>query len=346
VTEVCVVVVNYNGADDLEDCVAAFAAQDHPLELVIVDNASADTSAAILDRLEAEGRARVVRNATNRGYAGGANDGLATTTAEVIAVANPDTRPAPDCVRRAVAALLADPRRGAVQPKLIRTVASPDGHPVIDTTGHLAFRTRLFRNRGEGEVDHGQHDLPGVVFGVSGALAVYRRAMLDDVAIVVDGRREVWSEDLFAFWEDVDLDWRAAMRGWVTWYEPSAVALHERGGAGPRRTSRVEALNWRNRLLMLVRCDDPGSLLRVSPSVLATTVLKTAELAVSDPRALLAGVGGLIRLLRPALAARHAIHGRATVTSRAVIARWFTPFAYRPWIRTWWRRVRRVAPGS
>src|SRR5690606_29109153 len=93
-----------------------------------------------------------------------------------------------------------------------------DGRRVLDTTGHVAFRTRLFRNRGEGQPDDGAYDRPDEVFGVSGALALYRLAALDDVAL--DG--QVYDEDLFAYWEDVDLDWRLQLRGWQAWYEPGA----------------------------------------------------------------------------------------------------------------------------
>jgi uncharacterized protein (DUF952 family)/GT2 family glycosyltransferase len=264
-------------------------------------------------------------------------------------VCNPDVRPAPDYLAHAAAALSADDRRGAVQGRLHRTVTAPTGEHVVDTTGHVAFTTRLFRNRGEGEVDRGQWDTPGEVFGVSGALALYRRAMLDDIAIDVRSRggatrREVFDEDLFAFWEDVDLDWRAAMRGWVTWYEPRAVALHERGGAGPRRTARVEQLNYQNRLLTLLKDDSWAGLRRGLPGLVATTLLKTAELLLTVPRAFVAAVGDW-RLVGAMLRKRRAVHGHATVTSAAVVDRWFTSFDYAGWVRTWWRRVRGVPVG-
>lgn len=348
------VVVNWNGADDLPTCIASLRSQDHPLAaVVVVDNASTDGSRAVLEPLAADDHAvpvRVVWNATNRGFAGGANDGIAAAgDVDAVLVCNPDVQPAPDCLRHAIAALAADPRRGAVQARLHRTVTSPSGEPVIDTTGHLAFTTRLFRNRGEGEVDRGQWDEPGEVFGVSGALALYRRAMLDDVAIEVADNRgrtrtEVFDEDLFAFWEDVDLDWRAAMRGWATWYEPRAVARHERGGAGPRRTARVEQLNWQNRLLTLVKDDTWAGIVRGLPGLVLTTLLKTGELVLTVPSAFLAALRDW-RLVGVMLRKRRAIHGRATVPSEQVVARWFTGFDYAAWVRTWWRRVRGVPVG-
>jgi GT2 family glycosyltransferase len=171
---------------------------------------------------------------------------------------NVDVELAPDLVSRCVEALAADDRRGSVQPKLRRSVRAPDGRPVLDTTGHVLTTARLVQNRGEGRVDDGAFDVPGEVFGVSGALALHRRAMLDDVAWRrADGAGEVLTEDLFAYFDDVELDWRARLRGWSAWYEPRR-RVHERGGAGPRRTATVEALNWANRLLVSRRATTGG----------------------------------------------------------------------------------------
>lgn len=346
---VTAVVVNWNGAEHLDACLQALTSQDHrELDVLVVDNASTDRSRQILERWETgpEGhKVRVLWNRTNRGFAGAVNDALsAAADAEAVLVCNPDSLPRPSYVSAAVAALSADPRRGAVQGKLLRTDRAPSGEPVIDTTGHVAFTTRLFRNRGEGQIDRGQWDTSGEVFGVSGALALYRRTMLDDVAVEVDGRHEVFDEDLFAFWEDVDLDWRAAMRGWICWYEPTAVAEHERGGAGPRRTARVEQLNWQNRLLVVIKNDTQAAVVRALPGLLVTTFLKTAELLLTVPRAFVAALRDL-RLVRVMWRKRAAVHDRAIVPSTDVVARWFQPFDYHGWVRTWWRRVRGVPVG-
>jgi GT2 family glycosyltransferase len=343
---VAAVVVAWQSAEDLPDCLASLDAQDHDdLEVVVVDNASTDGTAALLRALAAAGDRRhplhVRSNPTNRGFAGGVNDGLAVLDAEVAAVllVNPDARPAPDLVRRCVAALEADPRRGSIQPKVLRAVPAPDGRPVLDTTGHVLTRARLLRNRGEGEVDTGRYETPEEVFGVSGAVALHRRAMLDDVAWRhPDGRREVLTEDLFAFFDDVELDWRARIRGWSAWYEPTAVAVHVRGGAGPRRTAAVEALNWSNRLLVTATCDDRRTLLRAAPLGVTTTLLKTIELAVTCPRALPPALARL-RLLPAALRRRRQLLARARVTPAEVVARWAAPFSWRGWVATWWRRV-------
>jgi GT2 family glycosyltransferase len=346
---VTAIVVAWNSLADLPRCLAALEAQDHAeMDVVVVDNASSDGTADWLRSLpdgDLRHPRRLILNATNRGFAGGVNDGLAASDAEAVLLVNPDVVAAPEVVRRCVAALSVDPRRGSIQPRLHRSVRPAGSGPIIDTTGHRFLRARLWENRGEGEVDVGQYLVPGEVFGVSGALALHRRSMLDEVAWRrPDGSLEHLTEDLFAYFDDVELDLRARLHGWVAWYEPTAVGVHERGGAGPRRTPTVEALNWANRLLVVATCDDRVALRRAAPLVAVTTLLKTIELTLTTPRALLPALRRL-RALPRCRVRRHQLLARATVSPAEVVARWEEPFRFGPWIATWWRRVTGRAPG-
>jgi GT2 family glycosyltransferase len=343
---VAAIVVTWNSAAHVGSCLASLETQDHDaLEVVVVDNASTDGTLALLEEL-LRGRRRtplrVVRNTSNRGFAGGVNDGLATLDVAVDAVllVNPDVVLEPDTVRHLVDALAADPARGSVQPKLLRSTPAPDGAAVLDTTGHVLTHARLVQNRGEGERDVGQHDTPGAVFGASGALVLHRRAMLADVAWRrPDGASEVLTEDLVAYFDDVELDWRARLLGWRCWYEPAAVATHERGGAGPRRTPRVEALNFSNRLLVLATCDDAASLLRAAPVVVTTTALKLVELTVTVPRAVPSALWRCGRYAGASLRRRRELSSRAVLPRSEVVATYTERFRYGPWISTWWRRI-------
>jgi len=358
---VTAIVVAWNAAEDLPGCLAALQAQDHPdLEVVVVDNASHDTTPEVIRSAVEVGGAgggadldgvvehpvRAVWNTTNRGFCGGVNDALATIADDVGAVllVNPDAVAAPDLLRRLVQVLSARPAIGTVQPRVLRRVG-PGAPVTIDSTGHVLTSARLVSNRGEGEPDDGRYPA-GEVFGASGALVLHRRAMLDDVAwrngSHPDGtpRLEYLTEDLFAYFDDVELDWRARLHGWRAWYEPTAVGVHERGGAGPRRTTRVQALNHTNRLLVLITCDDVRSLSRSAPAVVVTSLLKTLELALTVPSALPEAFGRL-RLVPAAWRRRRALAARdRTVAFGEVTARWVEPFRWRPWIAAWWLRTR------
>ena len=365
---IAAIVIAWNSAEHLGALLASLAAQDHPdLEVVVLDNASEDASVevvrAVAARAAASGAAaragvggaalhaaasgaaahpvRLIRSARNRGFCGGVNAalGFLDDRVEAVLLVNPDVVAAPDLVSRCAARLVQDPRCGSVQPRVRRAVPDAEGRPLIDTTGHELTTARLYRNRGEGSVDH-DAIAPGEVFGASGACVLHRRAMLEDIRWA-DG--QVLSEDLFAYFDDVEVDWRARRRGWSAWYEPAALATHERGGAGPRRTPAVEALNHANRLLVTLTCDRPA--LRSWPLLLVTTKLKSLELLITVPsafpRALWRLVGGTPR----ALERRRELDARALVSAGDVAQRWAVPFRWGPWVRTWWLRVRGRAPG-
>ena len=98
---VTVVVLNYDGAHLLPDCLDALAAQDLPegrLAVWVVDNASRDGSLALLgDRYP---WVRVLANPTNVGFAGGNNRALREVATPFVALLNNDARPEPDWLGR------------------------------------------------------------------------------------------------------------------------------------------------------------------------------------------------------------------------------------------------------
>jgi GT2 family glycosyltransferase len=348
VTRVVAVVVSWRQVDQLGACLEALDAQrDVDLDVVVVDNASGDGSLELLRAARSTSRRHeltVVANPVNRGFAGGVHDGLAAATrpADAVWLVNVDCVPAPDHLRRLVAVLDADPGCAAVQGRLVRQVRAADGTAVVDSTGIVATRARLFRDRDEGRPAAAVVRPAGELFGVTGACALLRRAALDDVRWR-DG--QILTEDLFAYFDDVDLAWRLQRFGWRCRHEPAALAVHERGGAGPRRSVVVEELNAANRLLVLATHERWRTLLPALPLVLTTTLLKLGELLVTVPAA---GSPTVRRLRRGWPAARRRaqeLDERARVPAGTVVARWFEPFAWGPWVATWWRRIRGRAPG-
>ena len=97
-----VVVVNWNGAHLLPSCLDGLLAQTapFPFDVVVVDNASADDSLAVLARYPS---VRVVRNADNRGFAGGNNSALFDVTTPFAVLLNNDATPEPDWLENLLA---------------------------------------------------------------------------------------------------------------------------------------------------------------------------------------------------------------------------------------------------
>src|SRR2546425_3410954 len=245
---VSVGLVTWNSAVHLSACLNALAQQAYPsLELIAVDNASVDDSAAQLKALSPT--AHLICNTVNTGYCGGHNQAIRISRGAYYLPLNPDVVMKPDYVAALVDALETRPQHGSAAGKLIQA----DGpQPIVDSTGLFMDRKRRQYLRGHGEPDTGQYEQDGEVFGVDGAAPLYRRTMLDDIQI--DG--DYFDESFFAHKEDVDLAWRAQLFGWRCWYTPKAVAVHPRSFRPGRRVPMAPAIlvhAVKNRYLLLLK---------------------------------------------------------------------------------------------
>lgn len=326
---VTAIVVTWDSAQDIERCLASLAAVEHVgLDVVVIDNASVDDTVARVEAFRARERRHPVtllRNGTNLGFCGAVNVGVRASTADAVLLVNPDATIEPDALGRMLAVLDAHPDCGSVQPKVLRLQPEPSsGAATIDTTGHVLTRPRLLLNRGSGEPDDGRFDEPGEVFGASGALVLHRRAMLEDIARGSAADREYLTDDLVAYFDDVDLDLRARQRGWAARYEPAAVGHHARAGASRRRRRRVRVLNLSNHSLVVLGNEGPASLLRDGIAVVPLWLLRILTAAVRSPLAMLLAVGRL-RLVPSALRRGRLDRARATVPLEQVLERWCEP---------------------
>ena len=315
------------------DCLQSVADQDlSSVETIVIDNASTDDSASeISARFPGF---RMLRLDSNKGYTGGMNAGIRAARGRFVALLNFDVALEKDYLRLCADALAADPGLGGVTGKLLRP--GPADPPVIDTTGHIVYRNRRAVDRGESEPDRGQYDEATDVFGVCGAAPVYRKEMLDDVAV----RGEFFDDDFFAYFEDFDLAWRARLRGWRFACVPEATGRHHRGGSGGKASTFILACNHRNRLLVMLRNDLPGSFFRHLPGIAYTELRATLHMLTLRPAALVRAWVDFFRLAHSQTAKRRIIQSKRTA-GREELEQWFEPYHYG--IRATMQRARRRA---
>jgi GT2 family glycosyltransferase len=314
--DVSVVVINFNGGALLTDCLERVRAQTHPAsEIIVVDNRSTDGSPETIRQRFPD--VRLIESPENIGYAGAANVAIRETTSPYLMLLNPDVLLTPTFLAELVQVAMERPEAGSFTGKLLRR-SHGAGPPIIDSAGHEMFRNRWVVNRGEDQEDLGQYDRVEEVFGVCGAAPLYRRAMLEDVRVA----DQAFAESFFLYLEDVDLDWRARLRGWNAYYVPTAVAYHERGFKTGSRSRDGAILRHavKNRYLMMLRNDSAADLLFDAWSVVPTEVLRALDFALWSPRSL-RGYLGIWRLLRQTLNERRAIR-QGMRTSRREMRRW------------------------
>ena len=313
---VTVGIVSWNSAPYIERAIAAIRQQTHPsIELLVIDNASADGTRQLVERATAP-RERTFLD-RNLGFSAAHNLLIARSRAPYYLALNPDVFARPDYVAALVNALEADDCVGSATGKLLLA----DEPSRIDSTGIYLLPSQRHLDRGQSEIDCGQFDVADEVFGVSAAAALYRRAMLNDVA--VDG--EVFDEDFFAYREDADLAWRARLRGWRAWYVPAAVALHVRRVIPGRRAALppdINRMSVRNRFLLRIKNQPVSQLLRFAPQALGRD-LQVIGYTLLREHASLPGLVDVVRLLPRMWRKRRHILGRRRVPV-ADLNRWFS----------------------
>jgi GT2 family glycosyltransferase len=255
---VCISIVTFNSSRYIRRCLNAVMAQKGiRVTVVVVDNASADGTAAILG--EFGNRIQVIWNQSNVGFAEAQNQGIRASRAEWVLTLNPDLLMEEDFVRRLVDAGELDARAGAVCGKLLSIGKGfqPLAERRIDSTGLFFTPTVRHFDRGSRELDDGAYDRAEYVFGACAAAALYRRQMIDDASI--DGG--FFDPDFFAYREDADVAWRAQLLGWRCIYTPAAVGWHVRSVIpGDRRTitPSINMHSVKNRFLMRIKNATPG----------------------------------------------------------------------------------------
>lgn len=235
------IVVNHNGAGYVEDAVRSLLAQDLPgLEVLVVDNASHDGSDAALERLFG-GRIRLLRAGANLGFGAGNNLAMRQSHGRYLILLNSDAEAAPSFARELVAAADADPAVGMVAAKVLARGSAR----LIDTVGHRLYPDGLNRGRGRLETDRGQYDQCKDALFPSGAAALYRREMLDEIGL--------FDESFFLYGEDADLGLRGRLAGWGCALAPRAIAHHHYSRTAGAYSSLKAFYVERNRVWVLLK---------------------------------------------------------------------------------------------
>jgi len=251
------VLVNWKTEATLPRALESIARQSHPQrEVILVNNGSPGWDPGLIAGQEL----KLLDLPRNLGFAAGNNAGIRASLGDYVVLLNCDAWLAPDFTARALAVFEANPRIGSVVPKLL----AGDASGRLDSCGHVMYTDRTCSNRGHGELDQGQYERGEFVFGGTAAAIAYRREMLETVS----SSGWVFDPAFFAYFEDVDLDWRAQLCGWLAYYEPGCQAWHMAHGSGGRGSYRVRFLAEKNRYLMLARNDSLSSALAQLPAIL------------------------------------------------------------------------------
>jgi len=223
---VTVIIIHYGEKKLLKNCLPSISFQTYDnLEIIVINNSDYTINKSILKSLTGT----VINNETNNFFSKSVNQGIRISGGKFILVLNNDVILDKNFISECIKAIKLDERIGMVNGKILDARGKR-----IDSTGQFLSKYRRPVDRGYKELDKGQFDKEGYVFGVSGMAAFYRKKMLEEVKI----NKEYFDEDYKMFYEDLDLNWRAQKCGWKAYYISKAIAYHTRGGSSRKVTRK------------------------------------------------------------------------------------------------------------
>ena len=283
--DVTVVVVTWEQRDLVLACLESLARQTVAHRVLVVDNASTDGTAERV--AEHFPHARILRQTSNLGFAGGVSAALDVVETRFVALLNNDAQADPRWLEASLAAL-AEPSVVAVTAKLLLAERGASAEPgsrqaaavddptlnaaavnaaTINNAGVVLLGSGYGADRGLGSPDDERFASPVEVFGFSGGAVVMRTLAVKAVG--------GFDADYFMYYEDTDLSWRLRLAGWHIVYAPDAVVHHLHAASSDSQSEMFAFHNERNRLLTLLR-DAP---LGFAASRIARFALTTASLA-------------------------------------------------------------------
>lgn len=248
-----VVIPNFNGADRLAASINSVLNQSFTdFDLIVVDNGSLDDSRTIIESYVAkDSRVRAIFQDKNYGYTGGVNPGMELAIkerAEFVAPFNNDAIAHKDWLKHLYNHLKNHPDVGIATCKLLHA----DGK-TIDSTADLYTSWGLPYPRGRDELATNAYDTDVTIFGASGGASMYRTQMLKKIG--------TFDQDFFAYYEDIDLSFRAQLAGWKVNFVPASIVYHEQGKTSETMRSGFTTYQYMKNLPMIIVKDVPGKLL-------------------------------------------------------------------------------------
>ncbi len=316
---VAVHIVTWSSLKTIGEALASLRGQTYRnMSILIVDNGSTDGTLEFIKKEFPE--AHLLRNFKNLGFARAHNQAIeftehrAATRGDdetVVLVMNPDVVIEETCVEELVSTLARHKEAAGVGAKLLRLKReeNPDSGfrdsiktDIVDSVGLKIWKSRRVTDRGSGERDCGQYESEEEVFGISGALVLYRLRALH----AVSGQQGFFDNNFFAYKEDVDISWRLRRAGFSFWYAPKAIAYHIRGVGGTEqagiikvmkarssRSSFVREFSARNHWLTIFKNDSPVNVFLHLPYILPYELGKLGYYLLREPKTFFASLSSL-----------------------------------------------------
>lgn len=237
--EVSVIIVSYNTRQMTLDCLESLFSelQGIPSEVLLVDNASTDGSAAAIRTTFPQ--VTLIESERNLGFGGGNNVAMRQATGKYLLLINTDAFAKPGAVRNLIGYLDANPRVGLVGPRLLNKDGSLQRScfrfpsPTRAWAENLWISAAFGSKSPLGDYRRWAHDRERIVDWVVGACCLVRRETYEQVG--------GFDERFFMYAEETDWERRMRAAGWEIGFAPSAEVVHLGGASGATERAKTNS---------------------------------------------------------------------------------------------------------
>lgn len=244
---VSIIIPNWNGEDLLPDCLNSLKKQTFKdFEVILVDNFSKDNS--IERALHLYPEIRILKLEKNFGFAKTINEGVKISFGKYLIFLNNDTSVEEKFIEQLVKFADKNPEVISVNPKILNYYERDK----IDGLGIDINEIGQARSLSWNEIDSGQFQNSIFIFGATGGASLFRKKEFLEL--------EMFDEDYFMYYEEVDFAFRAQFKGFKSLYCPKAIAYHKHKATSGKNLNLVEYWQLKNMVQTVIK-DFPAEIL-------------------------------------------------------------------------------------
>ena len=255
---ISIIILNYNAGNLLIDCVSSIQKSAYTnFEIILVDNISKDNShKKCKDNFPT---IKLIENKENLGYCEGNNIGLRTAKGEFVVVLNPDTIVDSNWLDELLEAHQNN-GEGLYQPKFLAT----SDNSMLLSTGQMIQLFGFGYSRSKGDKDEKLFEKIERVDYASGTCLFTSKKILKKIGL--------FDPFLFAFHDDLELCWRAALNRIKSFYVPKSIVYHPIEGTSFKWSPLKFKLMERNRKYCLLTLYDRSTFYKMLPALIVVDI--------------------------------------------------------------------------
>jgi len=244
--KLAIVILNYNGKNHLESFLESVIESAEGYNVIVADNASTDDSLGFLSKFKS---VQIIKNKTNRGFAGGYNEALEKLKGiyDYYILLNSDIQVTKNWISPLISTM-ENSEVAACQPK-IKSLHNKSQFEHAGAAGGFLDKNYFPFCRGRimnfVEQDNGQYDYSCDVTWASGAAMMINAELFHKAG--------GFDDDFFAHMEEIDLCIRLGHQGYKFKVVPESVVYHLGGGTLPYLSPKKIYLNFRNSLFLIFK---------------------------------------------------------------------------------------------